>query len=390
MSNLPDGVYFGMPEDVYHALPRLSSSGVKAMRESVSDFWEKSWMNPDKQERDDDTAAMLYGRAYHCRLNEGRAALAERYYFDLDPSAFKGRTVYRTISDMKADLEAMGVACASKWKKDDYIRELTKLIPHAVIWDLEVERHAQLNEGRTRIPAAWFSRIERAAAFIEADPELAALFSGGHPEVTILWTKEVMDSDGSGRRYKVPMKARLDYLKFVRGVETEEGKVDFLTNTDLKNFANPLNKHILDAIDSAAGGQKLHIQAGCYYEALDWFVQFCLAGQWFFYKGPDAFEKDYGLPPGFEGLTDKAQQMMCFVFQKSSGAPLAYGNPMRRDLRIVAIGMAEVEAAAEKFAKCTMIFGTEIWIEPTPMMPFNDDRYPLWATKSAGEDSSHD
>ena len=44
------GIYFGMPEDVYHAIHAVSASGLKKLATSNMDYWACSPLNPDKEE----------------------------------------------------------------------------------------------------------------------------------------------------------------------------------------------------------------------------------------------------------------------------------------------------------------------------------------------------
>src|SRR5690606_73558 len=61
-----DGIYFDLPADVYHAVPRLSSSGVQKLCVSPATFWRGSWLDPDRPDPDEDaTKAQILGRAYH-------------------------------------------------------------------------------------------------------------------------------------------------------------------------------------------------------------------------------------------------------------------------------------------------------------------------------------
>src|SRR3546814_13994804 len=61
-----DGIYFGLPADVYHAVERLSSSGIQKICVSPATFWRGSWFDPDRPEPDaDETIWQILGRAYH-------------------------------------------------------------------------------------------------------------------------------------------------------------------------------------------------------------------------------------------------------------------------------------------------------------------------------------
>ena len=74
----PDGIYFGMSEDDYLAIPRLSSSGIKTMCVSTLDFWFDSWMNASR-EPETETPARALGKAYHKLILEGDDAFDALY-----------------------------------------------------------------------------------------------------------------------------------------------------------------------------------------------------------------------------------------------------------------------------------------------------------------------
>ncbi len=89
-----EGVFFGMAEDHYHAVPALSASGVKNLRMSPLDFYMRApWLNAHYEADNDepeDSFAKVLGRAYHKRILEGREAFIACYAPAFDPSAHKG------------------------------------------------------------------------------------------------------------------------------------------------------------------------------------------------------------------------------------------------------------------------------------------------------------
>lgn len=150
---MKDGVYYDMPADEYHALPRLSSSYIKKLLISPTDFWVSSWMNPNRREYESDTFNI--GTAYHKRFLEGADAFNASY--------------------------ALAPICDKRTKEGKQIYADWLLI----------------NEGKEPIKHDLMDFLGAAESVLPED-----IFNGGSPEVSILWT----DQDTG-----VPMKARLDY-----------------------------------------------------------------------------------------------------------------------------------------------------------------------------------
>lgn len=142
------GIYYNMPDDVYHGDSAISSTGLKKMlpeddndKAHPMEYWEQSVLNPDRKALD--TSAMRLGRQYHTLV--------------LQPEKFDW--------EVKA-----GIATS---KVDGMIGEgdYNKLL-------------AMKNE-------------------IMRSPQLSALLSGGHPEVAIFWIDEE-----TGIRCRI----KIDYL----------------------------------------------------------------------------------------------------------------------------------------------------------------------------------
>lgn len=138
-----------MPIEEYHALPRLSASGIKQLLVSSQDFYQTSWMNKSRKERD--TESLNVGQAYHCYVLEGVDVFKSRYAVkpDCDRRTKEGKQIYA-----------------------DFLAQY----PNAK----EIEQEL-------------FDEILKAKAAV----------SGGKPEITFLWEDEETN---------VPMKARIDYL----------------------------------------------------------------------------------------------------------------------------------------------------------------------------------
>ena len=70
------GIYFDVPDEVYHASHGLSSSGIKNILISPLDYWVQS-IDPERE--DFDTEANIFGKAMHRRTLEGRTDFYNHY-----------------------------------------------------------------------------------------------------------------------------------------------------------------------------------------------------------------------------------------------------------------------------------------------------------------------
>jgi hypothetical protein len=169
-----DGVYFGLPEDAYHADPALGSTSLKKLASNPCAFWYESPFNPGK--KDTDTPSKFFGRAMHTCVLEGRAKFESSYGF----------------------ITASGSTREGKAEKA-FLEASNKLAIKFEDWE----------------------RILMADATIRANEHLADAFTNGVPEVSIFWT-----GDNGIRK-----KARIDYLRIKASVDLKtaanEKDIDF-------------------------------------------------------------------------------------------------------------------------------------------------------------------
>ena len=234
-ATLPPGIYFGMDESQYHAIPALSSSGIRDMLISPLDYWTSSVFNPDRKEHE--TKAMADGTAFHRRLLEPERFAA---FYAGKPSKEDYADAIDGGEALKAECERLGL------KKSGRIMDLCERIldaePAAELWPvIERELLAGLS-GRTLLSRETMGDIERTARIVFAHQSAARALTGGMPEVTVLWIDEETG---------VPMKIRADYLKTKAII-------------DVKTFSNSLGKPIAKAIASAVTNNRYDVQAVVY------------------------------------------------------------------------------------------------------------------------------
>lgn len=282
--DLPDGIYFGLPMDVYLAIRRLSGSGIQDLLVSPGTFWNRSWLNPRKAEQtaalalqtpvervpavarpfldalrdlypeaaaaavngdEDSTKAQQLGRAYHTARLEPHlldalfARQPERADYPKD-SLWTGPDIERVLAERDEPKKKAGE------KVEDQARRLADLGYEGTIFPVIMADFRAALNGRTAIEGRkWDDMIEDAER-LRASPEIADLLSGGEAEVTLLWT-------GPGG---IRMKARLDYLKPTSW-------------SDLKTFDNTRGIHLYQALTNYFRFNRLHVQAVVYREVVE-------------------------------------------------------------------------------------------------------------------------
>lgn len=163
-----DGVYLGLPEDLYHADSALGSSNIRDLLKGANVFWFKSRMNP-KRKTDKKTPAKIMGSAVHKLLLEGHGPFEALYV--------------RGPYDDDDDLTSAEKSALTKAAKNN------------------------LQENQELLPASGFDFVVGCKSILDTDPNLAGCLDNALTEVSIFWSRP----DG------VRVKARLDALK-LRGI----------------------------------------------------------------------------------------------------------------------------------------------------------------------------
>lgn len=244
---LEDGIYFDMPEDQYHALHRLSSSGMQDIMISPANFWARSWMNPDRQEKSEEqTAAQRFGKAYHSAILEPEL-FATSYCREITKEDMPGSIKCASDSDIKDALKDMG---QSQTKKGETVMDRAQRLRDAgyafPIWHLFEKQWREAIGDRTVLKGYEWDRVTADQKLLQGIPELAALFDEGAAEVSVLYTCE----------RGIKRKARLDFLR-------PDGVVD------LKTYANSMGKHFKNHLRDAFQYNRYYMQWAHYWDVFE-------------------------------------------------------------------------------------------------------------------------
>lgn len=244
VAGIVDGIYFGLPADVYHAVPRLSSSGIQKICVSPANFWRGSWLDPDRPDpEEDETIWQVLGRAYHTARLEPHLFEAT-YVRELDKADMPKGTLF-TATDMGKALEEFGL------KKSGTAMEQAERLadagfPTTQLWHIAKAEWEAARQGRSPLPAKHYDQMITDRDRITANSQIAPLLQGGEAEVSIFWTDE----------HGVQMKARVDYLH-------RDWWADF------KTFDNSRGKNLNQALVDAVRYNRYYIQAPVYREAVE-------------------------------------------------------------------------------------------------------------------------
>lgn len=296
---MKNGIYFDLPEAEYHAIDRLSASGIKDLLVSAPTYWARSSMNPDREAEETDTLAQILGRAYHCAMFEPDA-FDERFYSEADPANWPealmtDAAVCRALKDLEETQKKSGELALERAER------LARVDPGVAIWSL-IERDVEIEaDGGQLIAPRYYRQIERDMDRIKENPELYDMLTSGFSEVSILWT-----CPQSG----IDMKVRLDQL-------SESAFID------MKSFVNSMRKPIAQALSDNIRFNRIYVQAKVYQDAVD-----AIAAQSLEVVG----EAPAGAAELVKGIASRgaAPHKAVFFFQEKGGVP----NLLMRTLRM--------------------------------------------------------
>ncbi|MBO6755701.1 MAG: PD-(D/E)XK nuclease-like domain-containing protein [Roseibium sp.] len=347
---VPNGLYFNLPEEIYHADP--DALGSTALKGLVVDPVE--WQFDNLYEEDKDTEALIFGSALHLRMLEGRAAFERRFCEAYVPDL--SGDVLVTKHDLTAWLKEHGQTGLSALRKDDLCRRVLELDPDQRIEEVERRTHAEETEGKTELKARRWGQINVACRWVQRDPLLSAVmedgtFIEGAPEVSIFY-----EDNG------VRLKARLD--RMLRHAIV-----------DLKSFAPWWRKRIQIQVVEVLERMNYDLQAAAYLRAWDHAKQA-------YADGTLAVFGDEPVPGFLDQAFDRDEPKWIWVMIKSRGAPQPLVVDWRAEIAKATAGR-EIDTAIETYRDLVAEFGRDQDWPPrhAALELFDTDLPTWWGTK---------
>lgn len=213
---LPEGIYFDLPEDIYHADTALGSTSIKELAKKPCK-WQYDRLRPREEINSEH---LVWGRAWHCRVLEGKEAYDSRYAKPPSPEDYPDALT--TTDSIKDFLRQHGQKVSGN--KPDLIRRAKELDDCPPFFDDILAQWREAHPDHQEITDRQKIEIEDAVANMQRDPVLQAVMDAGSlingaAEMSIFYVHE-----------GIRRKARFDYSLGPAG-----GRVKSLV-VDLKSF----------------------------------------------------------------------------------------------------------------------------------------------------------
>ena len=364
----PVGIHFNLPDEAYHRIAAFSKSHLINWLCSPTQWWEDSWLNPNRKERD--VEHFIVGRAYHAMILEGHDAYTARFYPMPDPRDYPkalrlADEIKQAITDRdhkpwtRVDIPGQeGKTKAAT--KSDHIAQLAIIDRSVEVWDLIVAQAERAAAGRQLISADNDRRIRLAARMIMQDPNLAKIFKGGYPEVTLIWRDP---------RTGVLCKCRPDYLKSKAVI-------------DLKSFANSRDRSIRNAIIHAIAANHYAFQPPIYLEGIDEVRKLVRehGADAIFHHGDvadDAKIAAYDFACKWASNTIPDRFLWFFQSKSEASVTRALWHPIGGTT--YSIAQSEWRDGLRSFRRLAEVYGSEVYLDLAEIDDLGDEEIPPWA-----------
>lgn len=425
------GIYFGMPEEVYHSIPAASNSHLKRLSVSSMDAWADSWMNLDREEPED-KPHFNFGKAIHAFVLEGEAVYVDRYAVDLEYADYADENPIVHTEQIKAAIgqftepQPVKPVAGGKQALIDQLAEL-----HRARGDTSFSLDGNVNDLKERIrtfledaPIKPVLKIEeddgeggvtvRPAVKSDWIDQLVSL----SPDVKI-WDRMVAqhraNHDGklfidalTDRRVRIAAKMILSHPQIKQAIEggwpevsvfwhckktgiPMKARFDMLKMrliADLKSFANKVGKPIRSAINTAIASYRYNMQHVVYVEAA-MAARELIRQQIENGEALDAVIHNHApYTPGedrkvIEWCEKWASQVeppeFLFIFQQTGIAPVTRGRIMPRSM-LYSVTRSRVEELKRFWLECAQTYGTDPWLDIAPIETTEDEEIPEYAT----------
>lgn len=322
------GIYFGMPEDEYHADPALGSSSIKELVRDPTEFQYARRLKALETEEAEEKAHLTLGTAMHKRILEGRAAYESMFCPEMDPALVKD--ALDTTAQIREWLDARDVKAPSKLTKGDLIKLALEIDSAVPIKDVIRQTWQEDHIGQTPLPMKMWDKVELAAQWLQQNPILAPFMedgalTDGAPEVSIFY------EDEGGVR----LKARLDRLLSSCVV-------------DLKSFSPKMAAKVGHTIKKVIENECYDLQEAAYQRAIAHAKPLFEAGKVFgAHPDPDLLRDVFS-------LTSKPKWF--WVFVKTAGAPQSRVVEWK-SVFAAGTAMERVEAAISNYRRLRDLHG---------------------------------
>lgn len=218
--SLPVGIYFNLPEDIYHAVDALGSTSIKELAKKPCK-WQYDRLRPRKEV---ESEFLVWGSAWHCRVLEGKAAFDERYAKPPLPKDVPG--CLNTTDELKEFLRMHGQKLTGN--KPDLIARAKEIDDCPSIYEEVLAEWKAAHPDYTELTDRQVVEIEDAVANMQRDPALRAVMEAGSLINGAAEMSIICEIDGIRR------KGRFDYSLAPAGGRLKSLVIDLKSFTTFK------------------------------------------------------------------------------------------------------------------------------------------------------------
>ena len=245
MKQYNEGIYFGMPEDEYHAIPYFSRSLAESINFDVEEAWYNSHHNPSKPEKK--SIFMDLGKAVHSLILEPET-FENLYIKKPRYSDFPGRTILDTNDELKEFLSSVGEKKSGN--KDDLIARAEPYInvQTHLIWAHEIAKFQEQIEihDKRELSQDHAFILDGIKTNLDRTKVVKKIFQNGCSEITI-----ILKDPETG----VMCKFRIDYARIEAIGE-------------LKTFSMKYKRNLQKYMNDTINFERYNVQFAVYQEAL--------------------------------------------------------------------------------------------------------------------------
>lgn len=234
-NELVDGIWIGIPNEVYHSLPTLSSSMVKKFR-TCPKLYKRAYIDDIQRNRLKATEHTLNAGTYAHEVVLEPEGFMDRHYRGLVKAEHPNALV--TLDDLKTRAKELGITSGLS-KKETVISKILEVEPLTPIFDVMEAKYDELNKGKNKIDGVVYDDALRCARTMLMHSDAGALLNPdeGLPEVSFIYTCPITG---------LKKRSRFDFLRFDnRAVDVKTTK-----NCEVNSFSK-------DAVNMGYGIQEM-------------------------------------------------------------------------------------------------------------------------------------
>ncbi|MBD1389417.1 PD-(D/E)XK nuclease-like domain-containing protein [Neiella sp. HB171785] len=182
--DLVTGIFVDIPNEVYHSLPALSSSGLKKFRVSPAHYY-REYMSDIERKRTTVQQRTLDAGTYGHELVLEPDGFYDRYYRGIVESQMEKGVLF-TADDLKKELIELGAPHSGK--KDELAKRLLKLAPEKKIFTVMQEELAKANPDKQLIDGVVWDDAHRIMDSVYKSVDAPVLLEDGFSELTVIAT----------------------------------------------------------------------------------------------------------------------------------------------------------------------------------------------------------